>query len=115
MYRLACACCERRPQCFCGGQDADYDSLGEDVCDFACSGDSSQTCGGYYTVEVFALDGATTATVSSPTDTATTTTDTGVDTGTLGNDFTSDADVDTCLDQAAAVPAYEVSKVLGHR
>ncbi|CAN0056146.1 unnamed protein product [Ectocarpus sp. 6 AP-2014] len=39
-------------ECWCG-DNVDYDANGEGVCDMACSGDSSQTCGGFYAMSVY--------------------------------------------------------------
>ena len=41
------------PQCWCGS-DSDYDRHGPTtVCDFDCTGDSSETCGGRNAMSVY--------------------------------------------------------------
>ncbi|CAM9382480.1 unnamed protein product, partial [Ectocarpus sp. 8 AP-2014] len=45
-------------QCWCGDLNARYSENGEGVCDMPCSGDSEETCGGYYSMSVYAHDPA---------------------------------------------------------
>ncbi|CAM9363879.1 unnamed protein product [Ectocarpus fasciculatus] len=42
-------------QCWCGN-NAEYDVHGDTVCDMACSGDSSEVCGGNYAMSVYEND-----------------------------------------------------------
>ncbi|CAN0353187.1 unnamed protein product, partial [Ectocarpus sp. 6 AP-2014] len=45
-------------ECWCGDYNARYSSQGEGVCDMPCSGDPDETCGGYYSMDVYASDPA---------------------------------------------------------
>lgn len=41
-------------QCWCGDVSIDYESHGEvDYCDFACTGESTQMCGGFEAMSVY--------------------------------------------------------------
>ncbi|CAN0168657.1 unnamed protein product, partial [Ectocarpus sp. 13 AM-2016] len=40
-------------KCWCG-DNAAYDANGAGVCDMSCSGDSSEVCGGSYSMNVYA-------------------------------------------------------------
>lgn len=47
--------CRILKQCWCGN-NAEYDVNGVGVCDMACSGDSSELCGGSYAMSVYEND-----------------------------------------------------------
>ncbi|CAN0429880.1 unnamed protein product, partial [Hapterophycus canaliculatus] len=40
-------------QCWCGDASIDYEFHGEADCDYECSGDATQTCGGFEAVSVY--------------------------------------------------------------
>ncbi len=40
-------------ECWCGAEDSAYDTYGPGTCDYPCSGDDSQICGGYYAMSVY--------------------------------------------------------------
>jgi len=40
-------------ECWCGAGDSAYDTYGPGTCDYPCSGDDSQTCGGDYSMNVY--------------------------------------------------------------
>ncbi|CAN0066373.1 unnamed protein product, partial [Sphacelaria rigidula] len=40
-------------ECWCGGSNVDYTINGEGTCDYACAGDDSLICGGYYTFTIY--------------------------------------------------------------
>ncbi|CAM9658590.1 unnamed protein product, partial [Sphacelaria rigidula] len=42
-------------QCWCGAAGTDFDKYGPSTCDYACTGDSSATCGGYLAFDLFAV------------------------------------------------------------
>ncbi|CAN0303355.1 unnamed protein product [Ectocarpus sp. 6 AP-2014] len=45
-------------ECWCGDINAQYSVNGEGVCDMPCSGNSGETCGGSYSMDVYAHDPA---------------------------------------------------------
>ena len=45
-------------KCWCGDAGIDYDRHGPGKCDFACSGDSSLACGGYFAFTLYEMEPA---------------------------------------------------------
>lgn len=55
-----------RAQCFCSSASDVYDEFGEATCDMNCAGDSSETCGGFNAISIYAhKDSVTPSPVSS--------------------------------------------------
>lgn len=43
-------------RCWCGNDGISYDRYGEGSCDFACSGDTEEICGGYDAFNLYRID-----------------------------------------------------------
>lgn len=56
-------------ECWCGDASADVDKNGEATCDMSCAGDSSTSCGGYSTVDVYEYTSSTNPAPAPPTST----------------------------------------------
>ncbi|CAM9395437.1 unnamed protein product [Ectocarpus sp. 4 AP-2014] len=59
-------------ECWCGTSD-DYDKHGrveDDSCDFQCSGDAEEICGGFYKMQTYAFEGSSSPSPPPPSSTA---------------------------------------------